>query len=64
MSRSLFGVVAALFVGAVTYVGVFVLGLDPLFLILAISLLSLLFFGFLLIRRTTVAVQEGRDQVK
>lgn len=35
---------------------------DPLFWILAVTLLGLLFFGFLLVRRTMMGFKEGRDE--
>ncbi len=40
------------------------LGLDPLFWILAAVLLGLIFFGFLLFRRTVMGFKEGMDDTK
>ncbi|WP_187292661.1 hypothetical protein [Salinarchaeum sp. Harcht-Bsk1] len=37
------------------------LGFDPLFWILAAVLLGLIFFGFLLFRRTVMGFKEGMD---
>lgn len=41
-----------------------VFGLDPLFWILAAVLLGLLFFGFLLLRRTVMGFKEGMEDAK
>ncbi|GAB3689369.1 hypothetical protein GCM10028857_24620 [Salinarchaeum chitinilyticum] len=40
------------------------LGFDPLFWILAVVLLGLIFFGFLLFRRTVMGFKEGVDDAK
>jgi hypothetical protein len=39
-------------------------GLDPLFWILAAVLLGLIFFGFLLFRRTVMGFKEGMDDAR
>lgn len=40
------------------------LGFDPLFWILAAVLLGLIFFGFLLFRRTLLGFKEGMDDAR
>jgi len=41
-----------------------ILGFDPLFWILVVGLLGLIFFGFLLLRRTVMGFQEGMEDAK
>lgn len=38
------------------------LGLDPLFVLLAVGFLGLFFFGFLLLRKTMLGFKEGVDE--
>lgn len=40
------------------------LGLDPLFVILAVVLLGLIFFFFLLVRRTLMGFKEGVEDAR